>query len=562
MEVAFSNKAFGKVITMKRIGLIIVFLAGLLVAFPSSGATSNVVRFVATNSCNSFQANAVLQGQIHGIWSDVSPVAGWLPSGNCPDNSGVPWTMANIAAGTKIRWHIFPSDNSWVFYTPTQSAPLSSCSPKGTTIIANGRLYTCVASGKKLAWNSGATAPTTTTTLYAPFTVPTLSTVGPDTSCELPYTGPVGGNGDGFPLNQHGVPTTGTDKVLLLFVDFVDERKSDSSIAGLAQQYQEASAFYASDSYGKLNLQITAYPHMLHLSTNSASYGMNINSLTVPTNVQGLLNDGVTAAIQAGVDVSAYNSVYVLSPSDNPNITFGPALQNDISTIPGAPTVLNAVAGNGGDQGGHSKPWIWLAHEFSNQLRVEEPWARNYGNPWGIEGAGGETNLTDGSTPPIFGVNHLGYNKWLLGWLSDSQVACIDATTAPSGTYTYDLTPIETADSGTKIAVVKLNSHKLLVVEYRANAGMDVIPAGYTGAYVYTVDTSINTNYNIAKLGNDTNNVAFIPLGTKQLSLPNQLWDADTISTGQSVTYQGGTISVVGMNANNLYVKVTTTPSS
>jgi len=101
-----------------------------------------------------------------------------------------------------------------------------------------------------------------------------------------------------------------------------------------------------------------------------------------------------------------------------------------------------------------------------------------------------------------------------------------------------------------------------LVVEYRANAGMDVIPAGYTGAYVYTVDTSINTNYNIAKLGNDTNNVAFIPLGTKQLSLPNQLWDADTISTGQSVTYQGGTISVVGMNANNLYVKVTTTPSS
>ena len=541
---------------MKRIGLIIVFLAGLLVAFPSSGATSNVVRFVATNSCNSFQANAVLQGQIHGVWSDVSPVAGWLPSGNCPDNFGVPWTMANIAAGTKIRWHIFPSDNSWVFYTPTQTAPLSSCSPKGTTLTANGRLYTCVTSAKKLIWNSGVTAPTTTTTLYAPFNVPTLSALGPATACKLPYTGPLGdGKSNGFPMQEHRVPSTGNVKVLLAFIDFPDDPASSADIAKNSALYQQVTTFYKSVSYGKLNLQITTYPQILHIKTNSTAYGMG------STNTQGLgeiqlWKDSAEAALAAGVDFTGYSSVYFLVPSDTTTIVDGATISFQTPIDPNVPNIYNGVAGTSNTQG-HSQPWIWFAHELSLNMGLEEPWAVNYGNPWGIEGAGGENNVGDGSTPYPNGIEILGYNRWLLSWISDAQVACIDAVANPTSTATYDLTPIEAQDSATKIAVIKVAATKLIVIEYRANAGYDNMPLSDTGALVYSVDTSINSEINRFQLGPNSI-AAYVPLGTKT----DSGWVISTISTGETIKYQGVTISVVGMNANNLYVKVTTTPSS
>jgi len=61
----------------------------------------------------------------------------------------------------------------------------TTCSPKGKTVTVGAKKYTCVASGKKLIWNSGVAVstptttvpPTTTTTLFAiPITLPVAQT--------------------------------------------------------------------------------------------------------------------------------------------------------------------------------------------------------------------------------------------------------------------------------------------------------------------------------------------------------------------------------------------------
>ena len=64
----------------------------------------------------------------------------------------------------------------------------TTCSPKGKTVTVGNKKYTCVASGKKLVWNSGVTVSTTTTTVP-----PTTTTTVPVAA--IPVTLPVAQNG-------------------------------------------------------------------------------------------------------------------------------------------------------------------------------------------------------------------------------------------------------------------------------------------------------------------------------------------------------------------------------
>jgi YHYH protein len=60
-------------------------------------------------------------------------------------------------------------------YSSVIPKPGATCSPKGLTVTAGGKLYKCVASGKKLVWNSGVkiSTPTSTTTSTTPPTTET-----------------------------------------------------------------------------------------------------------------------------------------------------------------------------------------------------------------------------------------------------------------------------------------------------------------------------------------------------------------------------------------------------
>ena len=447
------------------------------------------------------------------------------------------------------------------FLTPFQSSAYSatakagaSCSPKGKTQVVGSVKFTCVLSNKKLVWNKGVkvSPPTTTTTVPA---LPKLTALGSSAPCRLPYSNPNdpwGNWSDGFSDRSHRLPSTGTVKSIVLFVDFPGDSATSATIPQRLIDYtQQTTAFYKSESFGKLNLQFTAYPKILHITTDPTTYGMtnavkyNPDGTPKANNSNQYLQDALNAGLNAGVDFSGYVNVIVIPPKDNITIEFGPGVTWGVPLNPNIPNIYNAVLGQ--KEQASMLPWVWLAHELSNNMGLQEPWGVNtpIKNVWSISFVGGVDLLWGGGLPIFDGIESLGWEKWLLGWVSDSQVACVDTIS----TSIFDLAPLETTDSGTKIISIKLNTHKTIVVEYRTTAGFDSVPAGYSGAFVYTVDTSMNSDLT-------PSDPSFVALGTKMYSPTNQL--VGTIQAGESITYQGNTISILSMDNKNLYVKVVT----
>lgn len=439
--------------------------------------------------------------------------------------------------------------------------PVSACGPVGTTLDAYGLIFTCNPNGESGSWSIGVERS------ELPFTVPTLTTVGAPTVCELPYGNSPDYASDGFSDRTHRFPSTGTAKVLLLFVDFPGDPTDPSTIPSDFDEFtQQSTAYYKADSYGKLNIEYSYYPNVLHIATDPSTYGMTLtqkyNSDGTPAgnNEYQYLLDGLNAGLAAGLNYSQYASVVIVPPVDNTSIQYGPGFTSSTPLDTSAPTLLNAVALGGLTEFTNQTLWVYLSHEISNTMGLEEPWGESdpatgtFNNVlWGIEGDGGQNTGNWIST--IDGPDHLGWNKWLVGWLDDSQVDCLDSSAVTSATPPayFDLSPLETNDNGKKIVVVKLNSHQAIVAEYRTSNGFDVVPAGDDGAFIYVVDTNLDS-------GMTPSTPAYRPLGTKTDS-PNNIL-VGTIQTGESVTYAGTTLSVVGMNSSNLYLKVSATPSS
>jgi hypothetical protein len=63
---------------------------------------------------------------------------------------------------------------------------------------------------------------------------------------------------------------------------------------------------------------------------------------------------------------------------------------------------------------------------------------------------------------------HFGWEDWKIGWLANSQVACLDSP----GSFSVRLTEVE-APGGTKIAVVRTGPTTADVAESRRPYGVD-----------------------------------------------------------------------------------------
>jgi hypothetical protein len=118
----------------------------------------------------------------------------------------------------------------------------------------------------------------------------------------------------------------------------------------------------------------------------------------------------------------------------------------------------------------------------------------------------------------------LAYERWLLDWLDDDQIYCMQTAEETVG-----LTAIE-LEGGIKAVMVPVGETKAVVVESRRALGYD-LNIVEPGALVYTVDTSIYTGEG-----------------------PIVVWPADEsdpyrytspLSEGESVTVERVTITVV-----------------
>ncbi len=235
-------------------------------------------------------------------------------------------------------------------------------------------------------------------------------------ACRLPNLNPSEDVAIGFPRISNRVRTTGTLNITVLFVDFVDAPATLTPQQVFSIVSPGAENFFYVSSYGKLTLRLIPHFRWLRMSRVSTSYNMS-QSITY-NDQRAYINEAISLA--TNVDFSGSDEVVVLT---NPSArairlgqTFTPKRGNGI-TVRGR-TFENAI-----NSGSDLTNWgsFWLNHGLSKSMGLPDLYAINGSGP--LLGFTGEWSLMGN----INAANreYFGWERWLLGWLSDSQVTCV-----------------------------------------------------------------------------------------------------------------------------------------
>jgi M6 family metalloprotease-like protein len=241
------------------------------------------------------------------------------------------------------------------------------------------------------------------------------------------------------------------------------------------------------------------------------------------------------------VDYSQFDVVYVLSPREIPwsSIAFGPAgplNSSGISTDDGPVTNITLSGADAWQNVAQGTPWKWIAHETGHLFGLHDL----YVNPGDAVYGTWDLMSNNWSTGAIE-INS--WNRYLLGWLTDSQIKCLNAVDINSTGVTQLINPIARINELTKAVVVRLSDTKILVIESRRNEGFDALTPSQEGSLVYTVDMTIPTIKGGWKVQR------------RPGSVDSQFTDA-ALRVGDVINVEGLRIEVISRDQNGDTVKI------
>ena len=137
-------------------------------------------------------------------------------------------------------------------------------------------------------------------------------------------------------------------------------------------------------------------------------------------------------------------------------------------------------------------PWKVLAHEIGHNLGLSDLYATN-SNYRNIDNYSGKTigpfdmmgSLSAAGNELTF------WNRWLLGWIQDSQVACLSDL---KNEHRLSISAISSSESGIKGVVIPTSTSTAFLIESRRAQGFDQrLKPDETGLVVYEIDTKIGS---------------------------------------------------------------------
>ena len=349
--------------------------------------------------------------------------------------------------------------------------------------------------------------------------------------------------GSGFPVHPDRLSTLGKVNVAVLFVDFPDAQTPQSG-ASTTKEYTlteklfndvlpSAEKYFEAMSYGALDLTFQPHHKWLRVSGNNSSYG------DFSTSGRLLVEEAIGLA-DPEFSFEEIGAVVVIAAPGAKSFRRAQAHMSPfLSLAVDGETIANAVSlrsdGSGWD--GFS-----LAHELGHNFGLPDLYDRHVevdpeGNLPGevdrfVGGFGIMGGFLGGVDPA---VEMFAWSRWQLGWLRDSQVACI--TAFPASMW---LTPLVTR-GGIKAAVVPLTETRALVVEYRRQLGYD-LALGEEGALIYKVDSSVSSGEGPIVIGSISK-----PPDASALLQPGETWDWD-----------GYSINVKAATPAGAYIRIST----
>jgi hypothetical protein len=293
---------------------------------------------------------------------------------------------------------------------------------------------------------------------------------------------------NGFPRASGRLPTTGVVRALIIPVDFSDLQGSGNPQVNYLDMANGTADFYYKESNHKLQFKFSTFNSYQHLNVPVSAFNM------------GSYNGGDSysyfmaglKSVSSKVDLSQFDIAYVLPP---PNvamnqIAYGPAFpgnvdSKDFSTESGR--ILNgAVGGADAYQNLAGAKWKWMAHETGHTFGLYDWYTLDGTNPYGSW----DIMSNNWSTQAI---EFNAWNRYILGWLSDTQIQCQEKNKLSTSGVTLQIESMGVDSQKPKAIMVKIDDSKILVIEARTTAGLDVIPGTSSGVLVYKVDMTIPT---------------------------------------------------------------------
>ena len=389
----------------------------------------------------------------------------------------------------------------------------------GKTVV-----FTCTKVRKKLLWVVMPTRPTTTVPVT---TTTTTIPANVMSSCRLPDVLNQQDMGIGFPRRPLRLKSTGTIQVAVVFIDFSDYPSTRTVDDVYSTVFPESATRFSAESYGRADFKYNPIRQWLRMSRPAAEYGITRGQDFA--NHQRYVSEALALASSVS-NLSTNDSFLIVANPDATPISYGPAFAPD-NAFWGV-SASGKLFLNGATSGNDILTWKsrWVNHELGHALGLLDLYAYT----GATHRFAGEFGLMNNSYQR--GSEYFAWERWLLGWLDDSQVVCVT-----SQELEITLTPIERV-GGLKMAVIPLGPFRALVVEVRRAEGYDSnLPKG--GILSYLIDTSVRIGEGPLKV---------LPIN-----------DADTrkidalLGVGQSVSYEGVTISVKTSNSDGDTITVT-----
>ena len=296
----------------------------------------------------------------------------------------------------------------------------------------------------------------------------------------------------GFPKDADRLSSTGTQRVLLIAIDYSDAPTKENATEALKLAFDtdEITEFYKSVSYGQLSFTFDFHPTVVRMPRTSSNYvGALGKTYPQPIFVTNIMQDATTAA-SGQVNFSSYQMVAILDLARIDSWGYwGFAIP---SAAPGFPTATGFIKNStviGAWEANKSIPakgykTAVLKHEIGHLFGFVDLYIIAPGNYF-IGQTPGPFDVMNATSGPAH--EFLAWQRWLQGWITDANVTCL-AFTDPSAT--IQLKPLGKATSGTQMSVIRISSQKALVLESRKGTATDEL-SGNDGLLAYEIDLSV-----------------------------------------------------------------------
>jgi M6 family metalloprotease-like protein len=341
----------------------------------------------------------------------------------------------------------------------------------------------------------------------------------------------------GFPKAPGRLPSFGTIKALIVPVDFADVVGQRPPAEEFTPMTDGQNDFFYKMSGNKVKFDYQVLKNWVRMPVSSTFHKMGTWNQGDPYSYWKLAIETADPL----VDYSQFDVVYVLSPREIPrtSIAYGPAgplNSAGISTNDGPVTNITLSGADAWQNISRGTPWRWISHETGHLFGLHDL----YVNPG--DAVYGTWDLMSNNWA-VGAIEINSWNRYLLGWLTDSQINCLNTTEITSTGVTQLINPIERVNDLTKAVVVRLSSTKILVIESRRNEGFDVLTASQEGTLVYTVDMTIQSikgGWKVQRRAGSTD---------------PQFTDA-ALRVGDVITVDGVSIEVISRDQNGDTVKI------